>query len=113
MDQAWPGQVNLQTQVQKQLQEEMQPLGEGWTQRPESNFSSVEVNVLEALYYPKSQGPTPSPFCHDTHQSQLRGMARPVLLRSLGYHHPPPAHHSHSQFQAIQRTEGSNETAHE
>ena len=29
MDQAWPGQVNLQTQVQKQLQEEMQPLGEG------------------------------------------------------------------------------------
>lgn len=87
--------------------------GSHWAQQPESSFSSAEVNVLKALYYPQSQGPIPSPFCHDTHQSQLRCVARRVLLTSPRYHQPSPAHHSHSQFQAIQRTEGSNKTAHE
>lgn len=55
------------------------------------------MNVLKALYYPQSQGPIPSPFCHDTHQSQLRGVARRVLLTSPDIVSPrQPTIHTHS-----------------
>ena len=36
-------------------EKETQPPVRGQTERPESNFSSVDVNVLEEIYYPKSR----------------------------------------------------------